>query len=122
MVRLKEVTYDASPEVVFDLAFSNYGNTDKKFLGYSAYRSHRIPDLYSILPEPVEDLGAQFSGSVAVLQFSGSVFNTYTIQASTDLRQWRVIGTAQDMGNGNFQFADIESSKGAARYYRVVSE
>jgi arylsulfate sulfotransferase len=47
IARIKEVTHEASPSVVFDLELSNPKNTDRKSNGYRVYRSYRIPDLYS---------------------------------------------------------------------------
>jgi hypothetical protein len=48
MVRIKEVTHEADPEVVFDLALFDYANTSFGYRGYFTYRSHRIPDLYPV--------------------------------------------------------------------------
>jgi len=122
MLRIKEVTHDADPQVVFDLAFFDYGNTATNFLGYYAYRSHRIPDLYSILPQPVADLAVQFRQGAALLTFSANEARAYTVQASPNLAQWEDIGTAEDTGNGNFEFADLESAGGPLLYYRVVTQ
>ncbi len=122
MLRIKEVTHDADPEVVFDLAFFDYNNSDPVFMGYYAYRSHRIPDLYSILPVPVQDLTVQFDYGEAVLQFSGNEARTYTIQASADLVVWEDIGTAEDTGGGNFQFVDSESNGAPIGFYRVLTQ
>jgi hypothetical protein len=47
IARIKEVTHDVNPSVVFDLELSNPNNTDSKSQGYEVYRSYRIPDLYS---------------------------------------------------------------------------
>jgi arylsulfate sulfotransferase len=122
MLRIKEVTHDPAPEVVFDLAFFDYGNTYPLFAGYYAYRSHRIPDLYSTLPAPVQDLAVQFEEGFVLLQFSGSEAGTHTIQASTDLAQWVALGTALDTGNGNFEFTDFQSYGEPARFYRVLTQ
>jgi len=122
MLRIKEVTHDADPEVVFDLAFFDYGNIATNFLGYFAYRSHRIPDLYSISPAPVVDLMARFNAGAALLQFSANPARTYVIQASSDLKQWEEIGVAEDAGGGNFEFAEREPIEAPARYYRVVTQ
>jgi hypothetical protein len=121
MLRIKEVTHDALPEVVFDLSFFNYGNTNRSYLGNYAYRSHRIPDLYSTLPAPVEDLTVQFDDGEAVLQFSGNVANTYTVQSSIDLSTWVSLGNPADTGSGNYEFTDIYGSAAPAQFYRVLS-
>jgi hypothetical protein len=46
IARIKEVTHEANPSVVFDLELSDPNNTDRKSKGYEVYRSYRIPDLY----------------------------------------------------------------------------
>jgi len=46
IVRIKEVTHEANPEVVLDLELSER-NTDSESKGCRVYRSYRIPDLYS---------------------------------------------------------------------------
>ncbi len=46
VVRIKEVTHQANPEVVFDLELSDANNTDSHSKGFRVYRSYRIPDLY----------------------------------------------------------------------------
>ena len=122
MVRIKEVTHDLAKDVVFDLSFFDYANTNTSFTGYYAYRSHRIPDLYSTLPVPVEDLSIQLTGGAAFLQFSGSETRSYTIQASKDLLIWNDIGTPIDTGSGNYQFADFEVGGTSSQFYRVVTD
>jgi hypothetical protein len=122
MLRIKEVTHDPLPEVVFDLSFFDYNNPNGVFAGYFAYRSHRIPDLYSTLPAPVEDLSVDLVDGAAILQFSGNQANTYTVQASTDLSQWNSIGEAEDTGGGNYILADFYDSAAAAQFYRVLSQ
>ena len=46
--RIREVTHDAVPQVVFDESFFDYSNTLSTFRGYFSYRCHRIPDLYAV--------------------------------------------------------------------------
>ncbi|HVY72006.1 MAG TPA: aryl-sulfate sulfotransferase [Verrucomicrobiae bacterium] len=121
MLRIKEVTHDQPAEVVFDLAFFDYTTTDHNFTGSYAYRSHRVPDLYSTLPAPVEDLVVQNKDGNALLWFSGNDTKTYTVQASSDLQQWEDIGEAEGTGEGNFEFTDFNSSGNAVRYYRVIT-
>jgi len=123
MVRIKEVTHDPVPEVVFDLAYFDYGNADGTYQGYSAYRSHRIPDLYAHPAQPVADLTVNFQNGMPHLQFSADETRTYTIEASTDLADWQAIGLASQSGSpGNFDFDDQGSNEFAVRYYRVVSQ
>jgi hypothetical protein len=45
IVRIKEVTHEANPSVVFDLEISNPNETDSQSKGCRVYRSYRIPDL-----------------------------------------------------------------------------
>jgi arylsulfate sulfotransferase len=47
IARIKEVTHEANPSVVFDLELSDPNNTNSESKGYRVYRSYRIPDLYS---------------------------------------------------------------------------
>jgi arylsulfate sulfotransferase len=53
IARIKEVTHEVNPSVVFDLELSNPNNTDSKSQGYEVYRSYRIPDLYGHPTNPV---------------------------------------------------------------------
>jgi arylsulfate sulfotransferase len=46
IARIKEVTHEANPSVVFDLELCDPNNTNRNSLGYEVYRSYRIPDLY----------------------------------------------------------------------------
>jgi hypothetical protein len=46
VARIKEVTHEVKPSVVFDLELSDPNNTNSTSLGYEVYRSYRIPDLY----------------------------------------------------------------------------
>jgi arylsulfate sulfotransferase len=49
MLRIKEVTHDQNPQVVFDLAYFNFQNVNPHYLGTGAYRSRWIPDLYPVV-------------------------------------------------------------------------
>lgn len=46
MVRIIEYTHNPIPQVVFDLSFFDYNNTNPFYGGYFMYRATRIPDLY----------------------------------------------------------------------------
>ncbi|MGO8675137.1 MAG: aryl-sulfate sulfotransferase [Limisphaerales bacterium] len=121
MVRVQEVTHDANPEVVFDLSIFDYNNPSSGYLGYWAYRSHRVPDLYAHPAMPVSDLNIQYSDGVALLEFSGDPARTYVIQASADLEDWSELGTAQGEG-GLYDFYDAEPENAGPRFYRVQTQ
>ena len=122
MVRIKEVTHDPIPEVVFDLTLFDYNNTNTAYSGCFAYRSDRIPDLYSVLPQPVTDLTVTFTNRQSRLEFSGDEAKTYLIEASTNLVNWETIGIAEPSGSGNFDFEDEQTDEFPARYYRVITQ
>jgi hypothetical protein len=54
------------------------------------------------------------------LNFSGVHQQMYIIEASTNMVDWQMIGVAQDLGDGTFNFDDADASKMPARFYRVV--
>jgi hypothetical protein len=60
------------------------------------------------------------SGASARLYFAGVAGNTYTIQASTNLINWEVVGTSMADSNGVCGFEDLDSARFPCRYYRVV--
>ncbi len=134
MARVIEYTHDPVPQVVFDLSFFDYANTNTSYHGYRLYRALRIPDLYAHSPDPVTDLsinppdsvnslavGGQFAAMH--LEFSADPAFTYAVQASTDLTNWTTIGTAvQDGEPGDFGFADLTASRFTTRFYRVVTQ
>ena len=122
MVRIKEVTHEQVPEVVFDLALFDYANTNKNYAGCLTYRSDRIPDLYSVLPLPVTDLTVKLMDGQPQLQFSGNELKTYFVEASTNLVDWEHIGLAEPSGSGNYDFQDGQSDDFPARFYRVVTQ
>lgn len=124
MARLKEVTHDATPEVVFDLAVTKYDNTNTSAQSCTIYRAHRIPDLYAHPALPVTDLAVEFANGTANLRFSGDSSRTYVIEASTSLSDWQTVGEAseEDEATGEFSYQDVEFSPGSARFYRVVTE
>jgi hypothetical protein len=51
------------------------------------------------------------------IEFVGSPGQSYDIEACSDLHSWQTIGTATDLGNGRFEFADAGGLP--ARFYRV---
>ena len=61
------------------------------------------------------------SNGMFALQFTGAAGQTYLVQASTNLLNWGVIGTATDNGNGIFSFADANSGGFRSRFYRVLA-
>jgi hypothetical protein len=120
MARIQEVTHDAVPEVVFDFAVFDYGNTSSTYKGYACYRANRIRDLYPT--KPVTDLSVQFIDGQAKLEFSGDEARLYSIEASTDLVHWDNLGTANSDGNGNFTYQHEPSSEDPIHYYRVLTQ
>jgi len=124
MVRIKETTHDPVPELVFDLAFFDYGNTSSSYLGYFCYRSRRIPDLYAHAAGAVGDLAVNLQNGVPHLQFSADPAQaTYAIESSTDLTTWTTVGQAAPGANaGEFDFHDLTPGQSTARYYRVVTQ
>ncbi len=122
MVRIKEVTHDPIPEVVFDLAFFDSNTTDPNYKGYFCYRSDRVSDLYPHLPQPVVDLSIQYQAGVPFLTFSADPVRSYMVQASEDLVQWADLGPASLDETGYFVFADSAATDFGARYYRVETQ
>lgn len=123
MVRIEEYTHDPVPQVVFDLSFFDYNNTNTDYAGYFCYRAESISDLYAHPAEPVADLDVLDTNQVPHLVFAADPTQTYLIQASTDLVNWTTIGTAIQNGSaGNFYFDDLDASEYAARFYRVVTQ
>lgn len=120
MARIQEVTHEASPEIVFDMALFDYGNTNANYRGYSTYRSDRIRDLYPA--RAVTDLSVQIVNGNPLLEFSADEGRTYVIEASTNLSDWDAIGNADLQGQGMFQFEDDSASGLPARYYRVRTQ
>ena len=123
MVRIKELTHDPIPEVVFDLSIFDYTNTSAGYLGNYVYRSDRVPDLYAHPANPVTDLAIRNADTIPRLEFSADPTRTYVIQASTDLERWATIGTAVPEGGfGDYDFTDLNVSRFNARFYRVVTQ
>src|SRR5664279_5513655 len=84
MARITEVTHDAVPQVVFDVALSMYANTNTSYKDCSVYRSHRIPDLYAHPAQPVADLSVTCEDGLPFLEFSADDKRAYVIEASTN--------------------------------------
>jgi hypothetical protein len=91
-LRIKEVTHDANPEVVFDFACFDYATTSQGYFGTLGYRSHRIPDLY-----PVVSAARQVADLMPAVVSSGAR-RSQTLVAS--------LGSAlQSIGTGNLPVA-----------------
>jgi hypothetical protein len=63
-------------------------------------------------------LGATVNGDHATVQFAGLPETLYSIEASTDLKTWVVIGSVTSGPNGLFQFVDSNAGLYTQRYYR----
>jgi hypothetical protein len=122
MIRIKEVTHDQNPEVVFDLQLFDPGNTNITYQGTFGYRSHRIPDLYGHLLKPIDDLTVKFKNGTPSLEFSADQTKAYAIEASNDLINWSEIGVATpDPESAAFNFNDPQLNA-SARFYRVKAQ
>ena len=122
MVRIIEYTHEPVPNVVFDLSFFDYGNTNATYAGYFTYRSVRIPDLYPHPAAPVADLVISDVNPFPLLEFSADPTHDYLVQASTDLTNWTTLGTAvQEGAVGDYDFQDLNANRYATRFYRVVT-
>jgi arylsulfate sulfotransferase len=124
IVRIKEVTHQLNPSVVFDLELSDpSNNANTNSAGFYVYRSHRIPDLYSHLANPVANLTVQIQEAQAVLQFTADPALTYVVQSSDDLVNWDEIGVASpDDANGDFSFQDEDTDAFSVHFYRVLTQ
>ncbi len=123
MVRLIEYTHDPVPQLVFDVSFFDYNNTNSSYKGYFVYRAYQIPDLYPHPAEPVTDLAMSEADQIPLLKFSADPSYSYLIQASTDLINWTNIGTAvQEGGVGVYDFEDLNANRFKTRFYRVVTQ
>ena len=121
MVRIRELTHDQLPSVVFDVSFFDPDNTQTNYMGYLCYRSDRIPDFYAHPSLPVTDLTLTLSSGGPLLQFSADPTRTYTVQASTDQLQWQQLGSPTPGAQDTFLFQDSTAGASAARFYRVVA-
>ena len=121
--RLIEYTHDPVPQVVFDLSFAYNGTANSNKGGYYCYRAYQIPHLYSHLAEPVTDLTVRDDPGIPVLEFSADPTRHYLVQASTDLKHWKAVGSPTEEGGvGDFDFYDLNANQFQARFYRVVTE
>ena len=119
--RIREVTHEPNPEVVFDLACFDYATNNVAYRGAAGYRSHRIPDLYGHIAKAVHDLTIRQENGLPRLEFSADPVRAYTIEASTDLSDWSAIGEASEEQPGNFSFVDYEPGDSSTRFYRVAT-
>jgi len=123
IVRIKEVTHQPNPSVVFDLELSDPNNTNTQSTGYEVYRSYRISDLYSHPANPVANLTFLLEAGLPTLQFTADPTQNYVVQASSDLVSWYEIGVAlPDDESGDFSFQDEESYGLPSLFYRVLTQ
>ena len=124
MTRITEVTHDAEPEIVFDLAISLFTNKNTTYKDVSSYRSHRIPDLYAHPAKPVADMAVTCQDGTPLLQFSADDTLSYLVEASTNSVDWETIGVPEEDEErlGDFSFEDDQASEFPVRYYRVVTQ
>ena len=87
-------------------------------------RAHRIPDLYAHPAQPVADLSVACQNGTPRLEFAADDARSYIVEASTNLMDWREIGTASEgvPQSGAYSCVDGPSAQSAARYYRVVTQ
>ena len=67
---------------------------------------------------PTVRIGALSSGA-AVLTVKGLIGHTYDIQATPDLKNWTVIGTATVGPSGSVNFTNSNAGSFARRFYRT---
>jgi len=123
MARFKEVTHDAVPQVVFDLAITMYDQPNSPYLDCTVYRVRRIADLYAHPAVGVMDLTVSNQAGVPRLEFSGDDFRTFTVEASANLLNWEKIGApVEDPENpGTFSFEEVDANGSGGRFYRIVT-
>ena len=123
MVRIKEYTHDAEPEVVFDLSLWDYSNVSSSYLGNFVYRSDRIPDLYPHPAKPVTSLVVDVTNSTPHLMFSADPVRSYRLEASINTVDWTDLGTVSPAPDtGDYDFVDSDACQYGARFYRIVTE
>jgi len=123
MARIRELTHDPVPQVVFDLSLFDPSNHSPSFAGYYCYRSYRIPDLYAHPAVAVADLALNNTNQTPRLQFSADPFLSYVIQASTNLTDWVTLGApVPEGGPGEFDFQDLTANQFTTRFYRVLTQ
>jgi len=122
-VRIKEVTHDSKPEVVFDLKLSDPNTSNANSPGVIVYRAHLVPDIYTHPPESVATLTMQQMSNQLVLQFTADPVRSYVVQSSPDLANWSGIGMATpDDTNGDFSFTDTGITNHSSQFYRVLTQ
>ncbi|NOS69667.1 MAG: tandem-95 repeat protein [Verrucomicrobia bacterium] len=55
------------------------------------------------------------------MKFSARKSENYFVQASTDLKTWKIIGVAEACGDGTFLFEDPCAGKHPQRFYRILT-
>jgi hypothetical protein len=86
----------------------------------SVTSSNAVLALAPIAPPANAVLHFGLTGGQPMLQFAGTAGQPYTVQASTNLTDWTVIGTAIDLGDGTFEFVDPDWTNYTTRYYRII--
>jgi uncharacterized delta-60 repeat protein len=62
------------------------------------------------------------TNAVANFRLSAPAGSRCTVEASTNLLNWELIGTANDQGDGSFIFEDLGAVTAPQRYYRFYSQ
>ena len=55
------------------------------------------------------------------LRFTGEPGRIYFIEATSDWLIWETVGVAADLGDGAYEFVDVNAGRFPGRYYRTVS-
>ncbi len=113
MTRIIEVTHDAMPEVVFDLALFDFEDSSSEYGGFTAYRARRIADLY-----PTVLNVAPSSPTPGRLAVSWNAIRNYRYRLSTsqDLAAWQPVATA--VATNELMSAEVELG-GTNHFFRV---
>ncbi|HWD18723.1 MAG TPA: aryl-sulfate sulfotransferase [Verrucomicrobiae bacterium] len=123
MVRIKEVTHDADPSVVFDLEIFDPTNHSPTYAGNLVYRSYRVPDLYTHPATPVTDLTFNVIGGKLVLRFTADPARSYSIESSDDLNTWTPAGVpTPDDDIGDYSYLPGANGSPPAQFYRVITQ
>ncbi|MFO1477751.1 MAG: aryl-sulfate sulfotransferase [Verrucomicrobiota bacterium] len=133
MVVIQEVTHTANPEVVFQLVYFDYSPTEPSYLGYNAYRSRHIPDLYPVLTPggalaelamSVQQTGRR--SARVLMPFLASALNGIGRQDVAAARRWlekfqsRLLAARVDPPTANVLFYQAESILDALEAGRTV--
>src|SRR6185436_888375 len=117
-------TLDGSNILVFNDSPFAYAYFVRVTNFFGSVKSLEVLLLDGINPRPDAAAGGtlrfDLSGDQPRLQFGGVPGQEYLIEASTNLVDWSVIGTAEDLGDGNFEFVDPEWADYDRCYYRIV--